>query len=390
MAAFEKHLILSYGTGIGIGTVSTTATSYGETTNPAYVYFDSTLYPNSTIYFEALMKTSAGTAYAQLYDTAGNAVSGSEVTTTSTSATRVRSSAITPSTGTYTVRLKVDNGANTNTYYSARIIIVQNSPTITATETQIPLIAASVTTSSASYADPSNIDWGWFRYTSGDWDGSVTVYIDATFKTSAGTATIGLHDSSNNLVSSAEVTTTSSSYSRVRSSAITLSNATDYKIRFKTSSGTVTLADARVVIQQTGNPSKTQSYVTLSRATTAATGTSGTFQDSLHKAYYDSANWSVGSATWYHETNSYASSTTGTYETYNLTGAARTTNSEIASLNNSTLTRYRSSALTMPTTQEITERCDSAATTIYIANAHLIAVLTWTNAESGGYFHMSV
>jgi hypothetical protein len=390
MVTFEKHLALSSGTGIGIGTISTTSTSYGETTDPAYVYFDSSLYPNSTIYFEALMKTSAGTAYAQLYDTAGNPVSGSEVTTTSTSATRVRSSAITLSTGTYTVRIKVNNGANTNTYYSSRIIVVQSGNAIGATESQIVIHNAVGSSSSASYADSGTINFGFFRYTSANWDGTKTIYLDATFKTSAGTATVGLHDSSNNLVSNSEVTTSSASYVRVRSSAIALSDGTDYKVRVKTSSGTMIISDARIVIQQTGSPTKGESYIPLLTTTTAVSGTGGTFQDSLHKANYDSSNWSLATQTWYHESDAYATSTTGTFETYNLSGAARTTNSNIASLNNSTMTRYRSSALTMPTSQEITSRCDSAATTIYVSATYLLVVMTWFNESAGGYYYMSV
>jgi len=387
MITFEKHIALSFGTGLGIGTISTTSGTYVATLDPTYILYSSSLYPNSTFYFEALFKTSAGTASATLWDnTAGAAVASAEVTTTSTTTTRVRSSAIAlVDAHEYTMQIKV-SGGNTLTYYSSRIIAVQSATNITATETQIPLISNVGSVSSSSYAEPGTIEWGYFHYDAANWNGTITMYMEATFKTSAGTGTVGIHDASDNLVSGGEITTTSASYSRVRTSAITLVDNTDYKVRIKTSAGTLLIADARIIIQQANNPTKSESFITLVRTATATTATSGTFQDSLHKINYDSTNWSVDTITWVHEANANANTASGTFETYNLTGAARTTGSNITSTNNTVITRYRSGTVTMPTTQEITARCDSAAGTIYVGIATLIAKLTWTNPASGGFF----
>ncbi len=385
MATFEKHIALSYGTGVGIGTVSTTSATYVETTNPTYIYLDTTLYSGATYYFEAVLKTSAGTGYAQLYDTAGNAISGTEVSTASTTRVRVRSAAFTPSaTGTYTVRIK-NNGTNTTTYYKSSIIIVQSESAITATETRIPLTSSNTATASASYVDPSTVDWGFFRYTSANWDGTVAIYLEATIKTSAGTGTVALHDSSNSLVTNSECATTSASYTRIRSSAISLTNATDYKVRIKTTAGTVTVADAHLVIQQTDNPTKTECYMPLNKTTQAASATGG-FIDLLMPTDYTSTNWVGDTVTWYHDASANSNTASGTFEIYKETDTARLTGSNIASTAASTITRYRSGTLTMPTSQSIIARTDSAAGTIYQSVTFMIAQMVWTNTSGGPIF----
>ena len=81
-ATFEAHIPLSVGTSGGLFTISTTSTSYVEPTYPHYANVDAANYTGSTLYYEAVMKTSAGTASAQLHTSAGAAVSGAEVTTT--------------------------------------------------------------------------------------------------------------------------------------------------------------------------------------------------------------------------------------------------------------------------------------------------------------------
>lgn len=382
--SFEKHIALSHGSGVGIGDITTTSATYTETTNPTYIYLDTSLYNGATYYFEAVLKTSAGTAYAQLYDTAGNAISGTEVSTASTTLVRVRSAAFTPSaTGTYTVRIK-NNGTNTTTYYRSSIVIVQSASTISTTETRIPLVGRANTTTGAAYADLSTIDWGFFRYTSANWDGTIAIYLEATIKTTAGTGTVALHDSSNNLVTNSECTTTSSSYTRVRSSAISLTNATDYKIRVKTTAGTFSVSDAHIVIQQTNNPTKTECYIPINKTTIAYSATGG-FATSNMPTDYTSTNWYGNSVIWFHEISANSNTASGAFEIYKETDAARLTGSYILSTAPSTITRYRSGALTMPSSQSIISRTDSAAGTIYTPLSSLIALLTWTNTASSGF-----
>ncbi len=379
-ADFEKHIPLSYGTCVGIATISTTSATYVETTNPAYIYLDTSLYSGATYYFEAVIKTSAGTGYAQLYDTAGNAISGTEVSTASTTRVRVRSAAFTPSaTGTYTVRIK-NNGSNTTTYYRASIVVVQSGTAITATESRIPLLGQLQTTASASYVDLSTIYWNWFQYTSANWDGTIAIYLEATLKTTGGTATVALHNSSDTLVTSSECATTSASYVRIRSSAISLSNATNYKVRFKTSAGTVSIADAQIVIQQTGTITKTESHIPLLRATVSVSASGASYTDMDMPTDYTSTNWTGDTVAWYHIVSGYAN-VVGTYEIYKETDTARLTNSNIASVNNSTMTRSISSALSMPASQSIVARSSSGSGTLYVTNHTLLSTITWTNGS---------
>ncbi len=372
----ERHILLSSGTGLGIGTISTTSSTPGETANPTYAYLDTAQYSNATYYFECDFKTSAGTATAGLYDTAGNLVSSSAVNTSSTSPVIVRSGAISPSTNTYTVRLSV-TGGNTLTYYSSRIIIIQNANAITATEEQRDLISDSQALTGASYADFSTIYWDFFRFTSANWD-NATYYLDVTFKNSAGTGTVGLHTAANALVTNAECATTSTTYTRVRSAAFTLVDGTDYKVRGKSSTGTITITSAKLIVQQ-ALPTKSESHVTLLRSTTAASATGASFQDTLHKITYTSGNWNTGTISWLHECGAHANTASGVVELFNITGAARTTGSNVTTSNNGTMTRYRSGSLTMPSSQDITARASSAAGTVYQSLVHLIAVMTWTN-----------
>ena len=387
-ANFEKHIPLSYGTSNEIGTISTTSATYVETTNPTYAYMATADYASATYYFEAVIKTSAGTAYAQLYDDAGNAISGTEVSTASTTRVRVRSAAFTPgATGTYTVRIK-NNGTNTTTYYKASIVIIQNGSSITATETQVSLVGQLQTTASASYVNLSTIYWNWFRYTSANWDGTMAIYLEATLKTTGGTATVALHNSSDTLVTSSECATTSASYVRVRSSAISLTNATDYKVMFKTTAGTVSIADARIIIQQTGTITKTEAYIPLLKTTSGNSASGSTQVDLNMPTDYTSTNWNGSTIAWYHEISAYCTGV-GTFELYKETDAARLTGSDVTSSNNSVMTRYRSAALSMPASQSITPRTASGSGTFYITSVHIIAVITWVSGSPSSSVSLS-
>lgn len=379
MPKFEKHIPLSSGTGVGGASITTSSTTYVEVT-PGLAYYDSAFYGNCTFYYEAVIKTNSGTAYAMLYDSAGNAVSGSEVSTTGTSATRVRSSAITLTNSTlYTTRIKTDNGANTNTYYSSRIIAVFNG-TVTATESQAVLISNVCTTTSSSYTDPSTIDFGFFYWAAGRWDGAINIYFEAVLKTTAGTATVALTDASNNLVTNSECATTSSTYTRVRSSAISLSDLTSYKPRFKTTSGTVSVFDARIIIQQSGSVTKTESYLNVMHTTTVASSTGGTYQDSLHKIYFDPDNWSANVLNMIAEYNTNANTASGTNEIFQITSNTYIAGSRKSSANTSTMGLYRHGLdqidSAMPA-EEWTHKVDSAAGTLYVSVVNIVFQLDW-------------
>lgn len=388
MAKFEKHIPLSTGTAPGRFTVSTTSGTYVETAQPGYVLIDTSKYTGATFYFEAAFKVSAGTGYATLWDnTAGAAVSGAEVTTTSTSSVRVRSGAISPTSGnTFTDRIAA-SGGNTCTYYGGRVIVVQSAGTISATETQAVIYGYKVATrSAATYARPEpdgGLGMSWFLYTSANWNGTLNIYFEATLRTSGATGYAQLATNSGNpgtAVASSEVTTTSTSFTRVRSGAITLSDGAVYQVEIKNDgTNTTTIANGRLIFQQSGTITKSESY--LPAGYNAYESSASGFADTFGRFYYDSANWSLDTIAWYAE---YSRNGAGTLEMYALTSATRVTGSNVTST--ATYERQRSGALTMPTTQDIVYRIDSGAGTIYSSVQHLVAALTWTNqAEGGGY-----
>lgn len=378
MATFEKVIPLVYGTGISDHNVTTTSGSDVTPSDTAKVAFDPAQYTGATVYFEAVFKVSAGTGTVSLYNSGGSQISGSPVTSTSSSVSIVRSAAITLSNDTYEMKFSV-TGGNTLTYYSSRIVVVQTAGAIVASETQIPLNAFGYSTSNTAYEDLSTIYWGYFLYTAANWD-NATFFLDATLKTSAGTVTVGLHDSSNNLVANATVAATGATYSYGRSaSSFSLVDGTEYKIRIKTSAGTAVVGDVRLIVQQ-ANPTKSESHIPANTTTSVSSASGGTFVDFLHYLTYTSTNWSTDTIAWYFENNSFSNTASGTMEAYLLTDASRLTGSNITSQNTGAMKRYRSGALTMPSSQNITARTDSASGTLYSANSHLIALLTWTNS----------
>ena len=383
MPAFEKHIALSIGTSVGLFTISTTSNSYVEPDFPSYVLIDTSKYTGGTYYYEAVIITSAATGYATLWNnTAAAAVSGAEITTTSTSVVRVRSGSLTLTSGNiFTDRIKND-GSNTTTFYGGRVVVEQNAETIVNTETQALVFAYNTqTTTSSSFTDIATIGMCFYLHTDANWDGTQTRYFEATMKTSAATGYANLSTVADSAVASSEVSTTSTSFIRVRSGAITLVNETVYKAMFKNDgTNTTSLNSARIIIQQSASPTKSEAYMPASFVTFAFSATAGTFGDTLGRFYYDSTKWTADTISWYAEYSRNSGTSSGVLEMYNITSAVRTIGSDVTTAVDTT--RQRSGALTMPTTQNMTFRGDSQSNTIYPSVSHLIAVLVWTNKPS--------
>lgn len=388
MIKFEKHIPLSIGSGNGLYTIQTTSASYVLPDYPSYVQIDVSKYSDASYYYEVSLNTSAGTGYATLYnDTAAAAVSGGEVSTSSTSIVRVRSSALTlTGSDTYTDKIK-NNGTNNTATYSHKLVIVQSAEAISKTETQITLFAYTTsTTTSASYVQPASIGDAYFLYTSANWDGTFAAYYEATLKTSAATAYSQLYVVGGSGVSNGEVTTTSTSFVRVRSSAVTLSNASAYKAMIKNDgSNTTSFNSGRLIIQQSGYPTKTEAILPLAVNSFAASATGGSYADSQGRFYYDPANVSVDSATWYAEVTALWGGVVGNgVRVYDIDAAGALSGSTMAPPGAST-TRVRSSAVTVPgAAHTLRAECDSGAGTHYVSSPKLIGVLTWTNVIRTG------
>lgn len=382
MIIFEKHIPISIGTSPGLFTISTASGTYVDVTNFSLVKIDTSQYDNGSFYYEAVFKASAGTAACQLYDNTGAAaVASSEITTTSTSPVRVRSGALTLTSGDDFKDQFKCSGGNTNTFYGSRVVVVQSGSSIVTTESQILNFNYNGgATASTSYVDPATIGMCLFLYTSANWNGTVNIYFEATIKTSAGTGFATLATNAGVAVTNGEISTTSTSYVRVRGgSAMTLVNATVYKTQIKNSgAGTTTIISSRIIIQQSGSPSKTESHIPAGN-NTYATSVAG-YTDTSGRGYYDPANWSgLDTIAWYAEYSYNSNDATSKFDFYALTDAAEVTNSEVVV--GIGTTRSRSSALTMPATAQNIVRRGSSSGTLYHSTGHLVAVMTWTTAS---------
>jgi len=295
--------------------------------------------PAPTVYFEAVMSASAGTASIELRNlTDGSTPSGAEVTTTSTTPVRVRSAAITLTTAKqYGTRLKSTGASDTCTLYSARIIFIQNG-TIVKTETVFSL-GSGGTTTGTTYADDASKTY--YYHETGFLDGTLAAYFEGFLSPSnaASTASAQLADSGGSALSGSEITLTGTTTNTlVRSSAITLVDATTYKAQIKTDTNTCRLRAGRIIILQTNTPTKTRSFYQFSVANEGTTSL-----DTNKILLWDDDEWSVNSLSVYHETV-LANGGAGTATTDLNDGS-----SDIDSLSNATntKTRVRSSALSL-------------------------------------------
>jgi len=319
---------------------STTSQTAVPTDNSlGLVRWDGTKYSGETVYFEAIIRGSGGFGspnfYASLHDSSGTQVV--EVSLfAQTSFTRVRSNSITLTDDTdYTVRARRTGGnADADTVFikAARIIVVQSdsdgisdtetqieignverqssstatqitdspiyrydstqfSPTPTAyfeatirstdptIEQQINIIDQEFTTTSTTYVPTDNslglVHWDGTKYS------DETVYFEAVFRGSSGggspTFFAALFDSGGTEVSGSEVSAfAQTSYLRVRSGAITLTDGTDYTVRIHRNNDTDTLIKAaRLIVVQTNttNITDTRTQVEVGNNQTGFTNT---------------------------------------------------------------------------------------------------------------------
>jgi len=201
------------------------------------------------------LPTSGGTGYAELFEcgdstcSTGSSVSGSEVSTTNADFTRVRSSSITLTTGKdYVVRLKSAIMAN------AKIVLVQSDANgITALETVQQYINTLATDSDTSYTGQDYLN----QFDLSNFGVFPTLYFESTLKTSAGTGYASLINNVNDTaITGSEISTTSTSYTRVRSGDISLNLpriAANMDTQLKNSaSGTTSVSNSWLIVQVSG------------------------------------------------------------------------------------------------------------------------------------------
>jgi len=247
-----------------------TSTTYVDASlvyNRNITKIDTSKYVSPTFYFEATLETNTAgqPAYAALFDNGTNdaissptQVTGSEITTSVDSSTRVRSSAITLTDGNrYVVRIKATSGY-ANTINHAYLIIVDDITAGWSKAHHQNIMGITGSNSTSTYQEvgcPMR-----FYYDSSLFDGTTKVaYLEATMYVSSKTAYCQLWDltSASQIV---EITTTATAPTRVRSADIfsSLTSGHYYCVRFKNYSTKITYGDsARLIIEQTTSITKT-------------------------------------------------------------------------------------------------------------------------------------
>jgi len=97
-----------------------------------------------------------------------------------------------------------------------------------------------------TYTSVGNI----FLYTSANWNTAISFFLEASFRATAGTANVRLFNlTADAAVASSNITSTSSTLGRVRSSALTLVNTNEYQVQVGTSSsGTGAITGAKLIV----------------------------------------------------------------------------------------------------------------------------------------------
>lgn len=373
MAIIPLYKDLAYFTAAGTTFTGTSYADIGATSNGLQFLYTAANYdPAPTFYYEADLKQASGaeTAYSQLATAAGVAVSSSEITTSSTSQVRLRSSAITLVDATaYKPQFKTSNAAQATTCWCCRIVAIM-SGTIVALETEIP-VATGLSTVSEAYTSEVTGNDSMAQYQSGDYDGTVTLYYEAmlkrqsTFPNNTGRTSISQGASRN---TSSEITTNSTTFVRLRSSAVTgTSNGTMFGVVFY---GQVDAS--KLIITQTGSPTKTVSIFLLSgngsNNTTSYVRGGNTWR-------YDTTEWSVSSLTLVgdmsgHRSGSIGSSSYQWYDNTNATALATLVNPS----GTTSATVYAANALSTPaTTADVIYQAKGDAASV-VANYQFVIV----------------
>src|SRR6185503_6339406 len=254
------------------------AASGATATSQHMVNLDTTKFNGATYYFEIVADTSVSISSTVTLRRSGTSTDDAtcSIPTLTTAPTLIRSSSFTPPAGATDYVFFITSGVGgTTIVFAARIIVIQNA-SITDTETQIELgpdhIVNGVSTSSATFvtgADPK-----YWKYTSANWDGTITAFFEVVWacvstKVTA-TAELQVADGTGDgfagfAAVGSDLTLTSTTITRTRSAAVTLTAGRNYRVVYKTSNSktAVTLYNARMVIDQTASPTKIEAQYLL-------------------------------------------------------------------------------------------------------------------------------
>lgn len=227
------------------------STSYSAPADYGIFKYDSAMFDGTvSIFLEADLhcNASGNTAYSALYDITGaTQVASSEVSHTgNTNTTRKRSSAITLTDGNeYRPDIK---GSTTSEDVQAVKIIIKQTGTINKTATYIPMVNSPSSGTETSYTAQNR----YFTFNASDFDATTkNFYHEATFKVTANTGYARLYNDTDTTELDVR-STTSTSYTRSRSTALTMptddSNALNNYRKIDTS-GTVTHGRTFLIVE---------------------------------------------------------------------------------------------------------------------------------------------
>lgn len=360
--------------------LNTTSTSYGDI-SAGYVspwYFDNDVYDGTvTVYFEAELKiaNAATSAYAQLTDMSNTAVTGSEVSTSSTVIVRVRSGDIKANLSDnteYKARFKTGNASYMAQFYNYGLVIKQTG-SVSKTETIVSLGGGNYQTLSTDYVIIGTTDAPKYYHDDDFWDGE-TIYYEGYILSGNASATAysAVFDVAGNQVADSEVSTTSTTPVRSRSAAITLSDNTEYQVKMKTSNASYYAKNYGahlIILQNTFTKTATyfeRNFLDLGAAATTYTKIEGTIVN------WDLDEWDCYKNV-YLEVYFRASSAGQTVYADIANSGGEISGSEV-SLASTTCTRRISSALTLADDTEhyIRAKCSTAAAVRFLKGVFLV------------------
>jgi hypothetical protein len=227
------------------------------------IEWDGAKFNHETVYFEAIIKCdtcSGGNSQASvsLYNSGGVVVTGSTLTSTSSTYTLVRSNAITANltnNTNYTTQLKLDATSGTAYLQAARLIVVQNNSRITDTRTHIEIGNTTYTSNQAREIinHPKRVSLDLTRFSP-----TPAIYFEATLKSTGGGAyayaALSTAADCSSIVTDSEVASLGTSWERTRSNAISLSSNSVYHVCIKGEQGyDAHISNAKLILDQSNS-----------------------------------------------------------------------------------------------------------------------------------------
>lgn len=368
-------------------TRTTTSTSYTSTAdrNPLWRYNASDYSNVDAIYFEGVMRAAAADdAYMILTSVGGTDVTGSEITTDSTTNVVVVSGDIKANLVDGTdYRFRWKSGAGGNAAFDSASISIHQNGAVTATATVIEIGEDNNVTT--SYASPT--DYHIWKYEASRFDGTVTVYLelDAHCNSSGNTTYGALYDiTAGSQVAGSEVTHTGdTTTTRVRSGDIkaNLVDGHEYRADVKGSTTSDDAVAVKIRIHQTGTPTKTDGYIPVLNTVTSGTGSTYAYQNRLMG--FNASEFAGDSVVFkYEATLKSSSGNTAYYNLYNDTDAGELA---VVTTTSTSYVRSRDDTVSMPVDAgnvlNSGRKIDTSGT-VTVARSFLIVQADWSSGST--------